>query len=215
MTAQKLSLRIRINWRTFFLLHRQNCNLWMQCEHGSRKRWNTRQIPNNFIPGLTIDSVCTSSQLPSLSLTGGQHFSFKINLQSLMGPYEVAAIASCFLTRTHCFKICLFMSLEQMHKHRNTLKHFMTPTMLFDSVTIFFKSQWLILSLKRCRFHLPVPVDKNFVVFLDQRFSPSTVVKILRAWGFPGGTVVENLPANAGDTGSSPGLGRSHMPQSN
>ena len=33
--------------------------------------------------------------------------------------------------------------------------------------------------------------------------------------GFPGGTVVENLPAYAGDTGSSPGLGRSHMPQSN
>ena len=34
-------------------------------------------------------------------------------------------------------------------------------------------------------------------------------------WGFPGGEVVENLPANAGDMGSSPGLGRSHMPQSN
>ena len=33
--------------------------------------------------------------------------------------------------------------------------------------------------------------------------------------GFPGGAVVENLPANAGDTGSSPGVGRSHMPQSN
>ena len=30
---------------------------------------------------------------------------------------------------------------------------------------------------------------------------------------FPGGTVVKNPPANAGDTGSSPGLGRSHMPQ--
>ena len=27
--------------------------------------------------------------------------------------------------------------------------------------------------------------------------------------------MIENLPANAGDTGSSPGLGRSHMPQSN
>ena len=36
-----------------------------------------------------------------------------------------------------------------------------------------------------------------------------------KAWGFPGGAVVENPPANAGDTGSSPGLGRSHMPQSN
>ena len=33
--------------------------------------------------------------------------------------------------------------------------------------------------------------------------------------GFPGGAVVENLPANAGDTGSSPGLGRSHMPRIN
>ena len=32
--------------------------------------------------------------------------------------------------------------------------------------------------------------------------------------GFPGGTVVENLPANAGDTGSSPGLGGSHVPRS-
>ena len=33
--------------------------------------------------------------------------------------------------------------------------------------------------------------------------------------GFPGGAVVENLPANAGDTGSSPGLGGSHVPWSN
>ena len=33
--------------------------------------------------------------------------------------------------------------------------------------------------------------------------------------GFPGGTVVENPPANAGDTGASPGLGGSHMPRSN
>ena len=32
--------------------------------------------------------------------------------------------------------------------------------------------------------------------------------------GFPGGAVVESLPANAGDTGSSPGLGRSHVPRS-
>ena len=34
-------------------------------------------------------------------------------------------------------------------------------------------------------------------------------------WGFSGGAVVENLPANAGHTGSSPGLGGSHMPRSN
>ena len=32
--------------------------------------------------------------------------------------------------------------------------------------------------------------------------------------GFPGGAVVMNLPANAGDMGLSPGPGRSHMLQS-
>ena len=33
------------------------------------------------------------------------------------------------------------------------------------------------------------------------------------SWDFPGGAVVKNLPANSGDTGSSPGPGRSHVPQ--
>ena len=35
------------------------------------------------------------------------------------------------------------------------------------------------------------------------------------ALGSPGGAVVKNPPANAGDMGSSPGWGRSHMPWSN
>ena len=33
-------------------------------------------------------------------------------------------------------------------------------------------------------------------------------------WGFPGGAVVGSLPAGAGDMGSSPGMGGSHMPWS-
>ena len=41
-----------------------------------------------------------------------------------------------------------------------------------------------------------------------------TFVKNQWTRGFPGGAVVESLPANAGDTASSPGLGRSHMPRS-
>ena len=47
--------------------------------------------------------------------------------------------------------------------------------------------------------------------------SPSHPKMLLqeRVGGFPGGAVVRNLPANAGDTGLSPGLGRSHMPRSN
>ena len=39
--------------------------------------------------------------------------------------------------------------------------------------------------------------------------------KAKRVQGFPGGAVVKNPPANAGDRGSSPGPGRSHMSRSN
>ena len=41
------------------------------------------------------------------------------------------------------------------------------------------------------------------------------ILKKEKKLGFPGGTVVKNPPANAGDTGLSPGPGRSHMPWSN
>ena len=49
-----------------------------------------------------------------------------------------------------------------------------------------------------------------FAIFKDAFIIYS--VKIFM--GFPGGAVVENLPANAGNTGSNPGPGRSHMPWS-
>ena len=53
--------------------------------------------------------------------------------------------------------------------------------------------------------------------FPEDKKSPSGRHNVFRDknQGFPGGAVVKNPPANAGDTGSSPGLGRSHMPQSN
>ena len=40
-------------------------------------------------------------------------------------------------------------------------------------------------------------------------------IKRMKLEGFPGGAVVKNLPANAGDTGLIPGPGRSHMLGSN
>ena len=60
------------------------------------------------------------------------------------------------------------------------------------------------LALSRCT------VNGHFIPTL----SHSPLLKRNKREGFPGGAVVENLPANAGDTGSSPGLGRSHMPRS-
>ena len=53
-------------------------------------------------------------------------------------------------------------------------------------------------------------VGQGEVRKIERRWSKDTYFQ-----GFPGGTVVENLPANARDTGSSPGLGRSPMPRSN
>ena len=50
---------------------------------------------------------------------------------------------------------------------------------------------------------------------LTQYYKPTILQLKKKIQDFPGGPVVKNLPANAGVTGSFPGLGRSHMPQGN
>ena len=53
------------------------------------------------------------------------------------------------------------------------------------------------------------------MTFTTSRYN-TKFLKIIKNQGdFPGGTVAGNPPANARDTGSSPGLGRSHMLRSN
>ena len=49
----------------------------------------------------------------------------------------------------------------------------------------------------------------------SERFTNMNSFNIRMKTGFPGGAVVENPPANAGDTVSSPGPGRCHRPRSN
>ena len=53
-----------------------------------------------------------------------------------------------------------------------------------------------------------------FSVFYTS-LSKASCIKNGNKLDFPGDAVVGNLPDNAGDTGSSPGPGRSHMPRSN
>ena len=55
----------------------------------------------------------------------------------------------------------------------------------------------------------------NTFVKKSRDFPGGPVVKTPRSQDSPGGAVVKNPPANAGDTCSIPGLGRSHMPWSN
>ena len=48
----------------------------------------------------------------------------------------------------------------------------------------------------------------------EREFETGILIHLLQG-DFPGGGVVKNLPASAGDMGLIPGLGRSHMLQSN
>ena len=50
---------------------------------------------------------------------------------------------------------------------------------------------------------------------IKSKVSGRKAILKIRAEDFPGGAVVKNLPANAEDTGSSPGPGKSHVLQSN
>ena len=54
-------------------------------------------------------------------------------------------------------------------------------------------------------------------LFWELHFPPckNSQLKVVSPGDFPSGAVDKNPPANAGDTGSSPGPGRSHMPRSN
>ena len=49
---------------------------------------------------------------------------------------------------------------------------------------------------------------------LQKDWTKNIKLKNIYRLGFPGGAAVESLPANAGDMGSGPGPGGSHMPRS-
>ena len=51
--------------------------------------------------------------------------------------------------------------------------------------------------------------------FLSFFYNEHVILHQKKLLGFPGGAAVKNPPANAGDMGSIPGPGRSHMPRSN
>ena len=60
-----------------------------------------------------------------------------------------------------------------------------------------------------------INAQKSLAFLCNNDEKSESEIKKTLPLGFPGGAVVESLPANAGDAGSSPGLGRSHMPRSN
>ncbi|XP_066865245.1 BTB/POZ domain-containing protein 19 isoform X2 [Kogia breviceps] len=66
--------------------------------------------------------------------------------------------------------------------------------------------------VRELRLALLAPAELNA---LEEQNRREPLIPVLSVCGFPGGAVVKNPPANAGDTDSSPGPGRSHMPRRN
>ena len=69
-------------------------------------------------------------------------------------------------------------------------------------------------SLSRRTICFKAPYLLGLCLVMSHSEPVSSLLKAV-AGDFPGGAVVGNPPAKAGDTGSSPGPGRSHMPRSN
>ena len=61
---------------------------------------------------------------------------------------------------------------------------------------------------------MTILLSSLLVKFEKQLLKNSSASKFKSNQGFPGGSVVKNPQANAGDLGSIPGLGRTHMPWS-
>ena len=58
-------------------------------------------------------------------------------------------------------------------------------------------------------------VRRRYIPFFIESHTALRISEVkLNSEGFPGGPVVMHLLANAGDTSSIPGPGRSHVPQS-
>ena len=90
------------------------------------------------------------------------------------------------------------------------LIHFTFPQFYLYSFVCVFIQFYTILS--HIQVHITTTIPINFTHTTNHKSEYSTI----KAWkGFPGGAVVESLPAGAGDMGSGPGLGGSHMPRSN
>ena len=86
---------------------------------------------------------------------------------------------------------------------------------IFSSTLAFGKTSVSLYITKPSFAYFPVSKFKSLdptSLTVQPRQNKNTVLKTL---GFPGGSVIKNPPVNAGDMGSVPDPGRSHMPWSN
>ena len=146
---------------------------------------------------------------PSMSMRNAWIFLFEtILLPRLL--YTSLTVLNLPSSQFFCFSYLQFIQVISLHLRNlfifsqlktNKMEWFII--LCFYDVLKFLEDVNLELGLEE--------VDAQGIIVWKHKRSPTKN----ETRGFPGGAVVENLPANTGDTGSSPGLGRSHMPRSN
>ena len=121
--------------------------------------------------------------------------------------------------------VSLSNTKNRLHLHRiGGKKGFeMSVFYWFIETTHSTTEKWTVLVVTNFPFS-PKVVDKSlglarmlsstyWVEFVTEETMGGISVKKYFPWDFPGGPVVRNLPANVGNMGLSPGLGRFHMSQ--
>ena len=125
-----------------------------------------------------------------------------------------------FSSQVHSALFPYFSHLGEWHNHH--LESSLIPFSLSPHkynppaslISLIFKYTWILSTHVPLHFHHSSSRYRAVLEECNPCGPPEIITLKRRPQGFPGGAVVEGLPANAGDTDSSPGLGRSHVPRS-
>ena len=127
-----------------------------------------------------------------------EHFGLCLHFNLYLFHISDRYVPYCIFLPLPCFRFCI-------HFHHGFIFSF-SFTSFLSSVSLRFSSfSHLTPHFSECCFFISCLLSENCSVTFFKNLTQ----------GFPDGAVVKNLPANAGNTGLSPGPGRSHMPWSN
>ena len=151
---------------------------------------------------------------------GTQNPMLHLHIPSSLSPYPrqpltFSSLQSCLFQNVIAGSIQCVAFSDCLLSLRNTHLRFLHVFSRLDSSFFFFNHWITFYSMDVSRIVYPFIYWKASWLPPHLTMINKAVIKIPVYGGFSGGAVVESPPANAGDTGSCPGLGRSHMLRSN
>ena len=137
---------------------------------------------------------------------------------SLLRHGRLLSVSSCPLSRLLVAKNTSWLSRFKLWLSFSTYKVVHIQKLYWQNLRLHILGAHLFMfgRLRICSYKHSVFKSKNIIQKPKEFLFPQIHASLkMNARDFPRGAVVKNPPAKAGDTGSIPGLGRSHMPWSN